>query len=130
MSKSSRNIPPYATALHSGDYDLASKYYSLEELSDKELKERYDYNKLITDNQSLTDCIIHFPSLMLSEYGEKVVDGFWKIIIGDIIGAVVIGILIWRKILSMDGLRYKFEPLPLNTVNTYDMFMGGNNGRQ
>ena len=125
-----QDYSPYATALHSGDYDLASKYYSLEELSDKELKEKYDYNKLITDNQTLMKCAVNFPSLMFSEYGEKMVNGFWKIIIGDIIGAVVIGILIWRKILSMDGLRYKLEPLPLNTVNTYDMFMGGNNGRQ
>ena len=122
-----QDYSPYATALHGGDYDLASKYYSLEELSDKELKEKYDHNKLITDNQSLMDCVTHFPSLMFSEYGEKMVDGFWKIIIGDIIGAVVIGILIWRKVLSMDELRYKLESLPLNTVNLYELIVGREN---
>ncbi|MBQ6675434.1 MAG: hypothetical protein IJM75_04825 [Ruminococcus sp.] len=125
-----RGNDPYATAYHGGDVDIAMQYAYLDDMSQKDLDKSYTAAKRIIDNQTTTDCLLHFPDLMFSQYGEKMVDGFYKLIIGNIVGAVIIGALLWRRVLSMDKLRYKLVPLPMNTVNPYDMFMGGNNGRQ
>ena len=127
--KVNEGFDPYAEAYHSGNIELAGKYASLDGVSDKKLDEYYKGAKRIVDHRSYTECFKDFRALMFTSYGDKVRNGFYRLLVGDIAGAVLIGIILWRRVLGMDKFKYKLTPLPRGTVNPYDMIVGNNQRR-
>lgn len=89
--------------------DTISWMYSLDET---ELSEWYDSAQIIKEHQTTFSCIRSFPKLINSNYGDKMREDFYSLLIIGIFFAVFDGFLFWRIALPVDNARHKLIALP------------------
>jgi hypothetical protein len=106
-----RGETPYQDSFSSGDADLIGKYKYLHHCTADEREEYYTAAVRIVDHQTTKSCVKDFKELMFSSYGNKMRNGFFRLIFGAFAGLVGASLIFWRAALRGDKLRYRLTPL-------------------